>query len=120
MDQKKALERAGKELLNGHQQTHEFTIEYQGEKLRFVVRKDTIGDSIDILTKVRKEILKRGLKPGEMQDIEDLIYEVVYLDTILVERPEFMKDIWSVTDWELIHRVFTEVLGWINSFRRTR
>lgn len=119
MSEKEKLEKAGKEILNGHKQTHSFEVEYQGEKLQFTARKDTIGDSIDILAKVRKELAKRGVRPGEMQDLEDLIYEVVYLDTILTERPEFMNNLWELTDWDILHKVFVEVMSWVNSFRKS-
>jgi len=119
MSEAKALEKVGKEILTGHLQTHTFEVEYRGEKLRFTAKKDTVGDSLDILVGVRKELMKRGLKPGEMQDVEDLIYEIVYLDKVLVERPEFLANLWECPDWDLLHRIFMEVLSWANSFRQT-
>ena len=115
---KEKLEKLGQEILLDNKQTYEFEIDKNGYKGKFKCKNQTVADTLNIIALSRKMTSKMGLAAGEDPLYEQLVTEIATLETLLIERPDWFKDIMNFSDWEVIHEVHEEVVRYINSFRQ--
>lgn len=116
-EQDKVIEKMGEDVIHSDEQTAEFDFEHGKLKGHFKVRNQNIEDSFAIMAKARKIVSKFGMAYGEDKFMESLAQEIATLDVLLIERPEWAKDLMKMSDWEVIHTLFGRVVDFLDSFR---